>query len=112
VYFSHKIHVNQGVGCATCHGQVDKMPLMVQAAPLLMGWCLDCHRAPEKYLRPRESVFSMDYKTPQEGQPVRVTAADGSAHSFETQLDLGRFLKTEYNVATVRHLTSCSVCHR
>jgi hypothetical protein len=94
VYFSHKIHVRQGVGCATCHGRVDKMPLMVQAAPLLMGWCLDCHRAPEKYLRPREEVFNMAYEAP------------------SNQLELGRRLKAEYHVASVEHLTSCSVCHR
>ena len=94
VYFSHKIHIHQGVGCATCHGRVDKMPLLVQAAPLLMGWCLDCHRAPEKYLRPREEVFNMAYEAP------------------ANQLELGRQLKAEYHVASVEHLTSCSVCHR
>ena len=49
VYFNHQIHVRQGVGCATCHGRVDKMPLTYQAQSLLMEWCLDCHRAPEKY---------------------------------------------------------------
>ncbi len=62
VYFNHQIHVRQGVGCATCHGRVDKMPLMYQAQPLLMEWCLDCHRAPEKYLRPRDQVFNMAYQ--------------------------------------------------
>ena len=64
VYFNHQIHIRQGVGCATCHGPVDKMPLMYQAQPLLMGWCLDCHRAPEKYLRPRDQVFNMAYEQP------------------------------------------------
>ena len=82
------------MGCATCHGAVDKMPLMVQAAPLLMEWCLGCHRAPEKFLRPRAEVFNMAYVAPSD------------------QLDLGRRLKAEYNVASVEHLTSCSVCHR
>jgi hypothetical protein len=94
VYFSHRIHVRQGVGCATCHGQVDTMPLMRQAESLQMEWCLSCHREPERYLRPREQVFSMTYQPP----------AD--------QLELGRRLKEEYNVAGVEHLTSCSVCHR
>jgi hypothetical protein len=70
------------------------MPLMLQAQSLLMEWCLDCHRAPEKYLRPREEVFSMAYRAP------------------SNQLELGRRLKQEYNVASVQHLTSCSVCHR
>jgi hypothetical protein len=94
VYFNHQIHVRQGVGCVTCHGNVDKMPLMTQATSLLMEWCIDCHRAPEKYLRPRADVFNMTYQAP----------AD--------QLELGRRLKAEYNVASVEHLTSCSVCHR
>ena len=62
VYFNHQIHVKQGVGCVTCHGQVDKMPLMYQAKSLLMEWCLDCHRAPEKYLRPREQVFNLSLR--------------------------------------------------
>jgi hypothetical protein len=94
VYFSHKIHVKQGVGCATCHGEIDKMPLTYQANSLLMEWCLDCHRAPEKYLRPRDQVFNMAYEPP------------------ANQLELGLMLKKQYNVASVEHLTSCSVCHR
>jgi hypothetical protein len=94
VYFNHQIHVRQGVGCATCHGRVDKMPLMYQAQSLQMEWCLNCHRAPEKYLRPRDQVFNMAYEAP----------AD--------QLALGLRLKQEYNVAGREHLSSCSVCHR
>lgn len=94
VYFSHKIHIKQGVGCVTCHGQVDQMPLMYQARSLQMEWCIDCHRAPEKYLRPRDQVFNVHYEAP------------------ANQLELGLRLKREYNVAPERHLTSCSVCHR
>jgi hypothetical protein len=94
VYFNHQIHVKQGVGCVTCHGQVDKMPLMYQAKPLLMGWCLDCHRAPEQYLRPRDQVFNVAYTPP------------------ANQLELGLRLKKEYNVADVKHMTSCGICHR
>jgi Cytochrome c7 and related cytochrome c len=94
VYFNHQIHVHQGVGCATCHGPVDKMPLMYQAQSLQMEWCLDCHKAPEKYLRPRDQVFNMAYQPP------------------PNQLALGLQLKTEYNVAGVEHMTSCSTCHR
>ena len=54
VYFNHSIHINKGVGCNTCHGPVDQMPLMYQQESLQMEWCLSCHRAPEKNLRPRE----------------------------------------------------------
>ena len=94
VYFNHQIHVKQGVGCATCHGPVDKMPLITQATSMLMEWCLECHRAPEKFLRPRAEVFNMAYEAP------------------ANQIELGLRLKKEYNVAGIEHLTSCSVCHR
>jgi hypothetical protein len=94
VYFNHQIHVRQGVGCATCHGRVDKMPLVYQAQPLLMGWCLECHRAPEKFLRPRDEVFNMAYEPPSD------------------QLALGLRLKQEFRISNVEHMTSCSVCHR
>jgi len=94
VYFNHQIHVKQGVGCATCHGPVDKMPLVYQSTTLQMEWCLECHRAPEKFLRPRAEVFNMAYQPP------------------ANQLELGLALKKEYNVAGIEHMTSCSVCHR
>jgi hypothetical protein len=94
VYFNHQIHVKQGVGCATCHGEIDQMPLTYQAESLLMEWCLDCHRAPERYIRPRDQVFNMAYTAPSD------------------QLALGARLKEEYRVASVEHLTSCSTCHR
>jgi hypothetical protein len=94
VYFNHQIHVKQGVGCATCHGPVDKMPLMYQAQPLLMEWCLDCHRAPEKYIRPRDQVFNMAWVAP------------------ENQIEEGLKLKAAYKIADPKHMTSCSVCHR
>ena len=64
VYFNHSIHVKQGVGCATCHGPVDQMPLMYQQATLQMDWCLDCHRDPAKYVRPRDQVFNMAWERP------------------------------------------------
>ena len=70
VYFNHSIHVAQGVGCATCHGRVDRMPLIRQAAPLTMQWCLDCHRSPELYVRPRSAVFEMDYEPPGDQRAV------------------------------------------
>src|SRR6266487_3584481 len=64
VYFDHSIHINKGVGCESCHGPVDKMPLMYQANSLQMEWCLDCHRSPDKFLRPRDQVFNMTYEKP------------------------------------------------
>src|SRR5579885_2323129 len=61
VYFNHSIHVNKGMGCSTCHGRVDKMPLTWRAQDLTMGWCLNCHRHPENYVRPENRVFDMEY---------------------------------------------------
>src|SRR5918912_923547 len=61
VHFNHSIHVAKGIGCATCHGRIDKMALTYQASPLTMEWCLSCHRAPANYVRPREEVFNMAY---------------------------------------------------
>jgi hypothetical protein len=93
VYFNHSIHIAKGVGCITCHGRVDQMPLVARTASLSMKWCLDCHRAPEKNLRPREAIFSMTWR-PDEDSEV-----------------LGRRLMAEYKIDTQR-LTDCSVCHR
>jgi hypothetical protein len=91
VYFNHSIHVNKGVGCTTCHGQVDRMPLMWQEKSLQMEWCLDCHRNPERYVRPREAVFRVDYTAPPD------------------QAELGQRLVAQYQI---QKLTSCSTCHR
>jgi hypothetical protein len=63
-YFDHSVHVNAGVGCASCHGRVDKMEIVEQAEPLSMGWCLKCHRNPEPHLRPLDKVTDMDWKPP------------------------------------------------
>jgi cytochrome c peroxidase len=107
VFFNHSIHINKGVGCNTCHGPVDQMPLMYQQESLQMEWCLGCHRAPEKNLRPRDQVFNMRYQQPTSASPV---AVDGQ--SFTDQIDLGSTLLKKYNVRSVKDITSCSTCHR
>jgi len=94
VYFNHSIHINKGVGCSTCHGQVNQMPLVFQASTLQMDWCVDCHRNPQAVLRPREEVFNMDWKVP------------------ANQAQIGQKLALEYNIRTEYELTSCSTCHR
>ena len=91
VYFNHSIHVNKGVGCSTCHGQVNEMPLMYKVNTLYMNWCLECHRNPGKYLRPRAEVFNIDYKYP------------------SNQNQLGSQLVKEYHV---KSLVDCVTCHR
>jgi hypothetical protein len=93
VYFDHSIHVNKGIGCQTCHGQVNEMPLMWKVESLQMTWCLDCHRQPEKFIRPRENVFDMDYRAPRD------------------QLRLGGELVQQYHIYKDQ-LTNCSICHR
>ncbi len=93
VYFDHSIHVAKGVGCSTCHGQVDQMVLTAKGESLYMSWCLDCHRAPEKYIRPKSEVYNMDWQPP----------AD--------QLAQGGKLVAEYDIH-VQQLTDCSICHR
>jgi hypothetical protein len=82
--------VKQGVGCVTCHGRIDEMAAVEKGQPLTMGWCLDCHRAPEKFLRPRDQVTNMTWKP-------------------KDQLEIGRALKEQYHVQT---RTSCTTCHR
>jgi len=70
VYFSHEIHVNKGLGCATCHGRVDQMPLMYMQNSLQMEWCLDCHRNPAKNLRPTSELYNMAWEKPSSDSPV------------------------------------------
>jgi hypothetical protein len=70
VYYSHEIHVNKGLGCSTCHGRVDKMPLMYAENTLQMEWCLDCHRNPAKNLRPTSEIYNMAWEKPSEDRPV------------------------------------------
>jgi len=91
VYFNHSIHIYKGVGCSTCHGRVDQMPLMWREHSLYMNWCLECHREPERFVRPRKDIFNMEYEPPKD------------------QLALGRQLVKEYKI---QKLTSCSTCHR
>ncbi len=91
VYFNHSIHVAKGIGCVSCHGQIDEMPLTAKAQSLQMTFCLDCHRNPASYVRPRDQVFSMTYQPP----------AD--------QMALGAKLVKEYDIQ-IR--TDCTVCHR
>jgi len=91
VYFNHSAHVTRGVSCVSCHGRIDKMDVVYQAEMLSMGWCLDCHRNPEKHLRPVEFVTKLDW-TP-EGDPMA----------------LGKELRRKNNI---NPSTDCSTCHR
>ncbi len=70
VYFNHEIHVNKGIGCASCHGRVDEMPLVYEQNSLQMEWCLNCHRDPGKNLRPTAEIYNMAWQAPSEQKPV------------------------------------------
>jgi len=93
VFFNHSIHVSKGVGCTSCHGAIDQMQLTRQHASLQMEWCLECHRNPEKFVRPKEEVFNMRWK-----------AAD--------QATLGKQLVAQYGIRGPLSLTTCEKCHR
>ncbi|HVR42077.1 MAG TPA: cytochrome c3 family protein [Thermoanaerobaculia bacterium] len=89
VHFNHGIHIQKGIGCVSCHGRVDQMPLVWQEKPLSMSWCLECHRAPEEFVRPRDKVFDMTWEP-------------------EDQDEIGPRLVRDYGI---RSKTNCSICH-
>ncbi len=93
-YFNHSIHIAKGVGCSTCHGQIDNMPAVFQENTLQMEWCIACHREPEKYIRPKSEIYNMEW--------------DGNDLSTEERNQL----KADYKIRSKEMLTSCSTCHR
>lgn len=93
VYFHHDIHIHAGIGCVTCHGHVEEMPLTARARPFQMQWCLSCHRDPAPNLRPREHVTDMDWTTDRDRRA------------------LGQRLMADYHIDP-KNLTHCYVCHR
>ena len=78
VYFNHSVHVNKGIGCASCHGRVDQMPLMYQQNTLQMEWCLNCHRNPGVNLRPTSEIYNMAWAGPSSDKPVWCKDQDAS----------------------------------
>lgn len=96
-YFNHSIHVNKGVGCSTCHGRVDQMPLVYQASSLQMEWCLACHRAPERFVRDKDKIFDMEWR---------------AENKTPAEIEHGVKLKSLYRIQPKNVLTSCSTCHR
>ncbi len=91
VYFDHSIHIAKGISCTTCHGRVDQMPLMMKARTFHMGFCIDCHREPERFVRPREHVF------------------DPAWEPSEDQMTMGRRLVKAYGI---KREFDCNICHR
>ncbi len=97
-FFNHAAHISKGVGCMSCHGRVDQMEVVEQVQPLSMGWCLDCHRAPENHLRPKDQVTNMAWSAEKD--------------LGVSQLELGLKLKQQYGIRDVTYMTSCYTCHR
>lgn len=93
-YFNHSIHVAKGVGCSTCHGQIDNMAAVYQENTLQMEWCLSCHRNPEQFIRPKSEIYNMDWKD------SNLTAEQRTE------------LKANYKIRSKELMTSCSTCHR
>ena len=94
VYFNHSIHIAKGVGCSSCHGQVDRMQLTYPAQSFRMEFCLNCHRAPANFLRTPDQIWNMEWVAPDD------QAAKGAA------------LAAQYHVAGPQRLSDCSICHR
>jgi len=116
-YFNHSIHVNKGVGCVSCHGQIDNQALIGQSKTLYMEWCLDCHRNPEKHLRPVSEVQNMRFsavgypkKDPKTGEPLKDD--HGNPLTYGSQAEMGADLKKAHNVREASVITNCSICHR
>ncbi len=101
VYFNHSIHVAKGVGCVTCHGRVDEMAEIRQGPNMQMSWCIDCHRDPQKNIRPHEYVTAMVDPAPGQG----TIPAKGSDPGFNEAQDPA-------NMSDVHSRTSCTTCHR
>ena len=93
-YFNHSIHVAKGVGCSTCHGQIDNMPAVFQENTLQMEWCIECHRNPESRIRPKSEIFNMQWQ-------------DNDLDANERKQ-----LKADYKIRSKELMTSCSTCHR
>jgi hypothetical protein len=94
VYFNHSIHVAKGIGCSSCHGRLDRMPLTQKTETLYMRWCLDCHRNPQDHVRPRDQIYNLAWQAPKD------------------QAKQGARLVAEYHIDTSGRLTNCGTCHR
>jgi hypothetical protein len=92
-YFNHSVHVNRGISCVSCHGQVNHMDVVFQQEALSMGWCLKCHRHPEDNLRPTNQVFNLDWKPGNQ----------------QSQQQIGLELKEKWNIDPPQN---CAACHR
>jgi hypothetical protein len=107
-YFNHSAHVTHGVSCVECHGRIDQMDVVQQVAPLSMGWCLECHREPEKHLRPVEHVTHLWWTALEDPQ----VKAEGVTDPEKAQEIVGKREKDKHKIRESAYMTSCYTCHR
>ena len=107
VYFDHSAHVNRGVSCQSCHGDIHKMEKVHHDKSLSMAFCLDCHRAPENHLRPLEEVYNLDYNAEKYLLENEIKNEEGER--VTTQKQFGELLKKNWSIHPKE---SCSTCHR
>jgi hypothetical protein len=117
VFYNHAAHVNRGISCASCHGQINHMPVVSDAKPMSMAWCLECHRHPENFLRPEDQITNLDWK-PEDANPAEFVAKYGQPKNTRedwsqkkrlTQQEIGQTLKERWNVQPTEN---CQTCHR
>lgn len=117
VFYNHAAHVNRGISCHSCHGQVNEMSVVRHDKPHSMAWCLECHRKPENHLRPEDQVFNLNWK-PEDVNPAEFVAKYGqpkdAAEDFSkkeklTQQEIGQTLKERWNI---KPTINCQGCHR
>jgi menaquinone reductase, multiheme cytochrome c subunit len=107
-YFNHQAHVTHGVSCVSCHGRIDQMDTVRQVQPLSMSWCLECHREPEKFLRPREELTNLAWKATD--HPL--AKEKGVSDLAQAQQLVGNAMKEHFRIRPAAYMTSCSTCHR
>ncbi|MDC1406300.1 cytochrome c family protein [Akkermansiaceae bacterium] len=107
VYFDHSAHVNRGVSCQSCHGDIHKMEKVHHDKSLSMAFCLDCHRAPENHLRPLEEVYNLDYNAEKYLLENEIKNEEGER--VTTQKQFGELLKKNWSIHPKE---SCATCHR
>lgn len=112
VYFNHSAHVNRGISCYSCHGQINEMEVVYQAESQSMGWCLDCHRNPENYIRPLDEVYNLDWTIADavnKGEFDFTPNKQGQITAHAAQRELGEHLVKAWNVHPPEN---CAGCHR
>ena len=115
VYFNHSIHVNKGIPCQHCHGNINQQQITFKAVHHSMAWCLECHRAPEKYIRPRDQVYSFDYNLHAAIERYADEHAKATGQKLKeiprNQIEFGQLLVRDANI-NKKQLSDCWVCHR